>query len=196
MLRRRRWTRILRRRVLCYVLSWLPFLWSYGVLRYSISLRVIIVFRDITYAIIYFIRDIWFPKNPFGRMCGTIYPGSCIRWVLGFGIKTGYDRFPLLVMALGWARLVHMIWVLFHPLFPGVEGHILGQGVPVRDGEQCFWRRGVFSWWAYKKGRDLESFLEEHHNELVIDLQDVISLVAETLDELPEGLFLLLDDTG
>jgi hypothetical protein len=24
-------------------------------------------------------------------MCGTIYPGSCIRWVLSFGIKTGYD---------------------------------------------------------------------------------------------------------
>jgi hypothetical protein len=30
--------------------------------------------------------------NPFGRMCGTIYPGSCIRLVLGFGIKTGYDN--------------------------------------------------------------------------------------------------------
>jgi hypothetical protein len=26
-------------------------------------------------------------------MCGTIDPGSCIRWVLGFGIKNGYDRF-------------------------------------------------------------------------------------------------------
>jgi hypothetical protein len=25
-------------------------------------------------------------------MCGTIDPGSCIRWVLGFGTKTGYDR--------------------------------------------------------------------------------------------------------
>jgi hypothetical protein len=30
--------------------------------------------------------------NPFGHMCGTIDPGSCIRLVLGFGIKTGYDR--------------------------------------------------------------------------------------------------------
>jgi hypothetical protein len=29
--------------------------------------------------------------NTFGRLCGTIDPGSCIRWVLGFGIKTGYD---------------------------------------------------------------------------------------------------------
>jgi hypothetical protein len=26
-----------------------------------------------------------------GRMCGTIDPGSCIRCVLGFSIKTGYD---------------------------------------------------------------------------------------------------------
>jgi hypothetical protein len=25
-------------------------------------------------------------------MCGTIDPGSCIRCVLGFGIKTGYDN--------------------------------------------------------------------------------------------------------
>jgi hypothetical protein len=31
-----------------------------------------------------------------GRMCGTIDSGSCIRWVLGFGIKIGYDiRRPL-----------------------------------------------------------------------------------------------------
>jgi hypothetical protein len=28
--------------------------------------------------------------NPFGRMCGTIDPGSCIQWVLGFGVKPGY----------------------------------------------------------------------------------------------------------
>jgi hypothetical protein len=30
--------------------------------------------------------------NPFGRMCGTIDPESCIRRVLGFGVKTGYDN--------------------------------------------------------------------------------------------------------
>jgi hypothetical protein len=30
--------------------------------------------------------------STFGRMCGTSDPGSCIRWVLGFGIKTGYDK--------------------------------------------------------------------------------------------------------
>jgi hypothetical protein len=26
------------------------------------------------------------------RMCGTIDPGSYIRWLLGFGLKTRYDR--------------------------------------------------------------------------------------------------------
>jgi hypothetical protein len=52
LLRRRRWTGILRWRVLGYVLPWLPFLWSYRVFRNSVSLRIIIVFRDITYVII------------------------------------------------------------------------------------------------------------------------------------------------
>jgi hypothetical protein len=52
LLRRRRWTRILRRRVLGYELARLPLLWSYGVFRCSISLRMIIVFRDISYIII------------------------------------------------------------------------------------------------------------------------------------------------
>jgi hypothetical protein len=52
LLRRRRWTEILRRRVLGYVLPRLPFLWGYGVFRSFVSLRVVIVFRDITYVII------------------------------------------------------------------------------------------------------------------------------------------------
>jgi hypothetical protein len=52
LLRRRGWTGILRWGVLGYVLPWLSFLWSYGVLRCSISLRVIIVFRDTIYVII------------------------------------------------------------------------------------------------------------------------------------------------
>jgi hypothetical protein len=50
--RRRRWTGILRRGILGYVLPRLPFLWSYGVFRCSVLLRVIIVFRDITCVII------------------------------------------------------------------------------------------------------------------------------------------------
>jgi hypothetical protein len=33
-----------------------------------------------------------------------------------------------------------------------------------------------------------ESLLEEHDDRLLVNLQDDISLVAETLDELPEGL--------
>jgi hypothetical protein len=52
LLRMRRWTGILRQGVLGYVLPRLPFLWSYGVFRCSVSLRVVIVFRDITYVII------------------------------------------------------------------------------------------------------------------------------------------------
>jgi hypothetical protein len=30
--------------------------------------------------------------NTFGRMCGTIDPESCIRSVLGFGVKTRFDK--------------------------------------------------------------------------------------------------------
>jgi hypothetical protein len=41
-----------------------------------------------------------------------------------------------------------------------------------------------------------EPLLEEHDNRLVINFRDDISLVAETLDELSEGLSLLLDDAG
>jgi hypothetical protein len=52
LLRRRRWTGILRRGVLGYVLPHLWFLWSYGVFRYSVLLRVVIVFINISYVII------------------------------------------------------------------------------------------------------------------------------------------------
>jgi hypothetical protein len=88
--RRRRWTEILWWGVLGYVLPRLPFLWCYGVFRYSISLRVILVFKDIFYVIIIlYICDIWLSVSTFGRMCGTIDPRSCIRWVLAFVIKLG-----------------------------------------------------------------------------------------------------------
>jgi hypothetical protein len=52
LLRRRRLTEILWRGVLGYVLLRLPFVWSSGVFHYFVSLRVVIVFRDITYVII------------------------------------------------------------------------------------------------------------------------------------------------
>jgi hypothetical protein len=52
LLLRMRWTGILRWGVLGYMLPRLSFQWSYGVFCCSISLRVVIVFRDITYVII------------------------------------------------------------------------------------------------------------------------------------------------
>jgi hypothetical protein len=52
LLRRWRWIRILRQGVLGYVLPQLPFLWCCGVFCYSVSLRVILAFRDIIYVII------------------------------------------------------------------------------------------------------------------------------------------------
>jgi hypothetical protein len=52
LLRRRRCTRILWWGVLGYALPRLPFLWCYGVFCYFVSLRVVLVFRDIIYVII------------------------------------------------------------------------------------------------------------------------------------------------
>jgi hypothetical protein len=46
------------------------------------------------------------------------------------------------------------------------------------------------------QGRVPESLLEEHNNRLVVNLRDDVSFVVELLDELLEGLSLLLDDTG
>jgi hypothetical protein len=53
LLRRRRWTGIIWRGVLGYVLSRLPFLWCYGVFRCFIPfrMRAALVFRDIIYVI-------------------------------------------------------------------------------------------------------------------------------------------------
>jgi hypothetical protein len=48
----RGWTGILRRGVLGYVLPQLSFLWCYGVFRYFVPPRIIIVFRDTIYVII------------------------------------------------------------------------------------------------------------------------------------------------
>jgi hypothetical protein len=52
LLRRRRWIGILRWWVIGYVLPRLPFMWCYEVFRYSVPLRVILVFRDIIHVII------------------------------------------------------------------------------------------------------------------------------------------------
>jgi hypothetical protein len=53
-----------------------------------------------------------------------------------------------------------------------------------------------FSYQAYGSGTDPKPVLEEYDNRLVVNLGDDISLVAETMDELSEGLSLILDDTG
>jgi hypothetical protein len=120
LLRRRRWTRILWRGVLGYVLPQLPFLWCYGVFHGSVSLRVVLVFQDIIYVInILYIHDIWLSVDTFGCMCGTINPGSFIWWVLGFGIKLGMTIAQLLYRPPQISRVTSApCWWEFSPLFP------------------------------------------------------------------------------
>jgi hypothetical protein len=51
----------------------------YGVFRCSVSLSVILVFKDIIYVpIILYICDIWLSMSTFGCMCGTTDHASCI----------------------------------------------------------------------------------------------------------------------
>jgi hypothetical protein len=69
-------------------------------------------------------------------------------------------------------------------------------GVLVSDGEHCFRHPGVFHGELTDQGRVSESLLKEHNNRLVVDLRDDVSLLAELLDELLEGLSLLLDDAS
>jgi hypothetical protein len=100
--------------------------------------------------------------------------------------------FPLLVVALGWARLIRVTRLLFS----GVEGHLLDQGVLVSDSEHLFRCHGILHGKHTDQGRVPESLLEKHDNWLVINLWDNISFVAKPLDKLPEGLSFLLDNTG
>jgi hypothetical protein len=101
---------------------------------------------------------------------------------------------PLLIMTLRWARLICIARVLFLLLFPGVEGHLLSQVILISYGEHCFWHPMIFHCKLTDQGSVTKSFLEEHDNWLVIDLRGDIPLIAEMLDELLEGLSLLLDD--
>jgi hypothetical protein len=73
LLRRRWWTGILRWGVLGYVLPRLSFLWCYGVFRYSVLLRVIIVFRDTIYVLI--ILYSWHLV-----ICEHFWPYVCNNW--------------------------------------------------------------------------------------------------------------------
>jgi hypothetical protein len=78
-------------------------------------------------------------------------------------------------------------------LFPGVEGRLHDQGVLISNGEHYFERPRIFHGDLMDQGRVPKSLLEEHENRLVVNLRDDISPVAEMLDELLEGLSLLLD---
>jgi hypothetical protein len=108
----------------------------------------------------------------------------------------GTIHLPLLGVALGWSRLICVAWVIFFLLFPSVEGRLLGQGILVGFGEHCFWHPGVLHGDLLDQGRIPESLLEEHYDRLVVDLRGDIPLVVETLDELLEGISLLLVDAG
>jgi hypothetical protein len=93
LLRRRWWTRILRRGVLGYALPRLPFLWCYGVFRCSISLTVVLVVKDIIYVIIIlYIMTFWYLWALLAVCVEQLILGHAYdEYSVGFGIKTGYD---------------------------------------------------------------------------------------------------------
>jgi hypothetical protein len=92
LLRRRRWTGILWRRVLGYVLPRLPLLWSYGVFHCSVSLRIIIIFRDITYVIILLYSWHLVIYEHFLSICVEQLILGIHTMSTWFWYKTGYDR--------------------------------------------------------------------------------------------------------
>jgi hypothetical protein len=91
LLRRWRWIGILRRGVLGYMSPRLSFLWSYGVFRCSISLRVTLVFRNIIYVIIVLYSWLLLSESTFYPYVWNNWSLAYIRWVHGFGINTRYD---------------------------------------------------------------------------------------------------------
>jgi hypothetical protein len=100
LLKRRGWTGFLWRGVLGYVLPRLLFLWCYGVFRYSVPLRVIIVIRDNIYVIIIIIY-LWHLV-----ICEHFWPYAWNNWSwvmhtmsTWFWYKTGYDRSGTRVMS-------------------------------------------------------------------------------------------------
>jgi hypothetical protein len=104
LLRRRRWTGILWWGVLGYVLPRLLFLWSYEVFRYSISLRVIIVFRDIIYIII--ILYSWHLI-----ICEHFWSVCVEQLILGYA----YDEYLVLLAKSGMTRNPQPSWVIHGP---------------------------------------------------------------------------------
>jgi hypothetical protein len=105
----------------------------------------------------------------------------------------GTILFPLLVVALGRARLVHVARLL---LLSGVEGRLLSQGVLNCDSQHLFRYPEVLHGLLADQGWVFGSLLEEHDNWFAINLRNEVPLVAKMLDELSEWLSLLLDNTG
>jgi hypothetical protein len=100
---------------------------------------------------------------------------------------------PLLVVALGRARLVRVAQLL---LLSGIEGRLLSQGIFVGDGQHLFTHPGVIHGELADQRWVLESLLEEHNNWFVVNLWNEVSLIAKVLDELLEWFSLLLDEAG
>jgi hypothetical protein len=86
-------------------------------------------------------------------MCGTIDPGSCIRWALGFGIKIGYDTYILNISHHGWYWSMPcpmLYWLRLHGYTP--YAHELRSGLT----EWIIW------WIAHKrKSANLLSFSKQ-----------------------------------
>jgi hypothetical protein len=113
-----------------------------------------------------------------------------------FYIVHGVIHLPILVVALGQARLVRVARLLLLLLFSSIEGHLLSQSVFVGDSQHHFRCPGIPHGELAGQGRVPESLLKEHDYRLVVDLQNNVSIVAKTLDKLLEGLSFLLDYAG
>jgi hypothetical protein len=72
--------------------------------------------------------------------------------------------FSLLIVAIGWARLIQVAQILL--LLSCVEGHLLGQGVSIGDGKHLLRRPRVFHGKLSDQGRVPESLLKN----ITIDL--------------------------
>jgi 5,10-methenyltetrahydromethanopterin hydrogenase len=99
-----------------------------------------------------------------------------------FHVVHGAIHVPLLIVALGRARPIWVAELVLLLLLSGVEGAFIS------DCLHLFRRPGVLHSELMDQGWVLESFLEEHDNRLVVNLQDDIPLVAKALDKFPKGL--------
>jgi hypothetical protein len=110
--KRRRWSRIFWWGVLGCVLPRLSFLWCYGVFRCSISHESLFslsrhyLCNNCTLFVTF--SYLW---TLLVSMCGTIDPGTCIRWVHGFCNKIRYDRLWVLVLI---CYVLLLSWALMH----------------------------------------------------------------------------------